>query len=64
MLSWETMDGDTKRGRGQMESLGGTSDGEILRGTLDGEMLDGDAGQGGIFFFTTFCRLFHLFSRK
>lgn len=32
MLNWETMDGDTELGRGQMESLGGTSDGEIFEG--------------------------------
>lgn len=69
MLDGEMMDGDAEWGRGQMETL----DGDIRRGDARGErwmgrswtdMLDGDVGQGGIFFFTAFHRLFHLFSRK
>lgn len=69
MLDGEMMDGDDEWGRGQTETL----DGDIRRGDVRGERwmgrtwtdtLDGDVGQGGIFFFTTFHRLFHLFSRK
>lgn len=67
------LDGETRAGEAEWER----SDGDIgwghemgtwQRGTPTGkrwmEMLDGDVGQGGIFFFTTFHYLFHLFSRK